>query len=252
MRRIVLFTIALICCSAITWAQKQTQSPTQTAISFYRALKDHRYIEGFHYSVYRTAIEGLSAAEMRELEPDFARTFTAIPEQVEGKGEKITGDKAMVTLKFAGIDEPQQIDLIRVSGEWLVGDADMLALVKQQGRAYFFNARMSVNEGEVAEMMLRVIGAELIYARKFAGRYAALADLIRLGGVPKDLENGEASGYRFTLTVSADQMSFFATAVPVAYGKTGQLSFYADIRGVRAEDLKGRAASANSPSYQPK
>jgi hypothetical protein len=111
---------------------------------------------------------------------------------------------------------------------------------------------MSVNEGEAAEMMLRMIGAELIYARKFEGRNAALPELIRLGGVPKDLEGGEASGYRFTLTVSADQKSFFATAVPVDYGKTGKLSFYADIRGVRAEDLKGRPATANSPSYQPK
>ena len=252
MRRIALLTIALICCSTIAFAQKQTQSPTQTAITFYRALKERRYIEGFHHSVYRSAIEGLTAAEMQELEPEFARTFTAIPAQVEGKGEQISGDTATVTLKFAGIDEPQQVGLIRVSGEWLVGDAEMLAAVKQQGRAYFFNARMSVNEGEAAEMMLRMIGAELIYARKFEGRNAALPELIRLGGVPKDLEGGEASGYRFTLTVSADQKTFFATAVPVGYGKTGKLSFYADIRGVRAEDLKGRAATANSPSYQPK
>lgn len=252
MKRIAFFAIALIGCSAVTFAQKQTPSPTQTAINFYRALKERRYLEGFHRSVYRGAIEGLSAAEMRELEPDFARTFAAIPEQVEAQGEQINGNTAMVTLKFAGLDEPQQVGLIRVSGEWLVGDAEMLAMVKQQGRAYFFNTRMIVNENEAAEMMLRVIGAELIYGRKFAGRNAPLAELIRLGGVPKDLESGEASGYRFTLTVSADQSSFFATAVPVAYGKTGRVSFYADIRGVRAEDLKGRAASANSPTYQPK
>jgi len=40
------------------------------------------------------------------------------------------------------------------------------------------------------------------------------------------------------LTVSADQKTFFATALPVTYGKTGKVSFYADVHGLHGEDLK--------------
>jgi hypothetical protein len=54
------------------------------------------------------------------------------------------------------------------------------------------------------------------------------------------------------LIVSRDGMSFVAAAVPTSYGKTGKISFYGDINGVRGEDLKGQAATASSPIYQPK
>ncbi|HKP87953.1 MAG TPA: hypothetical protein VJZ26_17755, partial [Blastocatellia bacterium] len=98
----------------------------------------------------------------------------------------------------------------------------------------------------------RMIDAELIYSKRFNGKNASMQELIRLGGVPKDLEGGESGGYRFTLTLSGDQTAFFATASPVVYGKTGRLSFYADISAIRAEDLKGQPASEKSPVYKSK
>jgi len=61
------------------------------------------------------------------------------------------------------------------------GDAGACEL---QGRAFFLNAEMLVNEGEAYEMLQRIIGAEIIYSRKFGGKNASLQDLIRLGGVP--------------------------------------------------------------------
>jgi hypothetical protein len=173
----------------------QSQTPTQTALDFYRGLKAKRFVEGFRHSVYRKAVEGLTAEELNDLEPDFTRTFSAIPDKIESKDEKITGDTAIVVLKFEGIDEPQQVTLIRSGGEWLVGDKDTLEVVNQQGRSFFFNARIAVNEAEAYEMLQRIIGAEFIYAKKFDGRNATLEELIKLGGVPKDLENG-ASGCR--------------------------------------------------------
>jgi hypothetical protein len=238
--------------AATTAAQKKTSSPSDTVISFYRELKAKRYVEGFRHSVYRNAVEGLTPAELQDLEPDFARTFAAIPDKIEPSAEQISGSTAAVSLKFGGAEEPQKVALIRVGGEWLVGDKETLALVNSQGRAFFFNARMLVNEGEAYEMLQRIIGAEIIYSRKFEGKNASLQELIRLGGVPKDIEDGEASGYRFTLTVSADEKSFFATALPRAYGKTGKVSFYGDINGVHGEDLKGQPATTRSPIYQPK
>ncbi len=248
---IILLAIALIVTAAHA-AENKAASPTNTVIAFYRALKEKHYVEGFRHSVYRAAVEELSAEELRDLEPDFARTFSAIPEKIETRGEQITGDTAIVFLKLEGLEQLQQVALIRVNGQWLVGDQDSLGLVRAQGRQFFFNTRIIVNEGEAHEMMLRIIGAEVIYSRKFEGRNTTLEELIRLGGLPKDLEGRETGGYRFVLTLSADQKTFSATATPVAYGKTGKLSFYADINGVRAADLKGSAATAQSPVYQPR
>lgn len=252
MKRSTICIIVMILFAAPAPAQKKSGSPTDAVISFYRALKEKRYVEGFRHSVYRGAVEGLTPEGLQDLEPDFARTFAAIPDKIEPSGEQISGETATVSLKFGGSEEPQQVVLVRVSNEWLVGDKETLALVNSQGRAFFFNARMLVNEGEAYEMMQRIIGAEMIYSRKFGGKHASLQELIRLGGVPKDIEEGQASGYQFALIVSADEKSFFATALPTSYGKTGRVSFYGDISGVRGEDLKGQPASARSPVYQAK
>lgn len=252
MRKTVISILTLSLFVAPAFAQKKGGSPTEAVINFYRALKEKRYVEGFKHSVYRGAVEGLTPAELLDLEPDFSRTFSAIPDKIEPSGEKVSGQTAIISLKFGGAEEPQLVALVKVGSEWLVGDQETLALVNSQGRAFFFNARMAVNEGEAYEMLQRVIGAEMIYSRKFEGKYASLTELIRLGGVPKDIEDGEASGYRFTLIVSVDERSFYATAVPTSYNKTGKVSFYCDMTGVRGEDLKGQFATAKSPIYQPK
>jgi hypothetical protein len=252
MKRILISFSTLLLLVAAAPAQKNSNSPTDTVITFYRALKEKRYVEGFRHSVYRSAVEGLTPAELQDLEPDFARTFSAIPDKIEPSGENTTGETATVSLKFGGAEEPQQVALVRVGSEWLVGDRETLAVVNSQGRAFFFSARMLVNEGEAYEMLQRIIGAETIYSRKFEGKNAPLQELIRLGGVPEDIEDGESGGYRFALTLSADEKSFFVTASPTAYGKTGKISFYADVSGVRGEDLKGQLATVRSPIYQPK
>jgi hypothetical protein len=251
MKRITIIILALSTFVAQTSAQKQT-SPSDTVINFYQALKQKHYIEGFSHSIYRKAVEGLTPSELQDLEPDFAQTFSAIPDKIEPRGEQITGDTAVVFLKFEGMDAPQQVALIRINGEWLVGDKESFTEVNAQGRSFFFNTRIRVNEDEAFELLSRMIDAELIYSKKFQGKNATLQELIRLSGVPKDLESGESGGYRFTLTVSGDEKSFSAAASPIAYGKTGRLSFYADIDGVRAEDLKGQPASQKSPIYRAK
>lgn len=251
-QRFIIISIIAALFSSVAFSQKKSGTPTDAALSFYRALKEKRYVEGFKHSVYRNAVEGLTATELQDLEPDFARTFSTIPEKIEAHGEMITGQTATVSLKFAGAEDIQQVVLVRAGSEWLVGDQETLALVNAQGRAFFFNARILVNESEAYEMLQRIIGAELIYSRRFEGRNIPLAELIRLNAVPKDIEDGEANGYRFSVTVSADQKSFFVTATPTTYGKSGKVSFYADINGVRGDDLKGQQATAQSPIYRPK
>lgn len=252
MKQIAIIILTTMALGGVASAQKQPPTPSDAVINFYRALKEKRYVEGFRHSIYWAAVEGLTPAELHELEPDFAATFSAIPDKIEPRGEQITGDTAVVFLKFDGIDAPQQVALVRVNGEWLVGDMDSFNEVKAQGRSFFFNTRILVNQDEAFDTLSRMLDAELIYSKKFQGKNASMAELVRLGGVPKELEGGESGGYRFTLTVSDDRTAFFATACPVAYGKTGRLSFYADGHGIRAEDLKGQPASAQSPAYQAK
>jgi hypothetical protein len=242
--------LALSSASGSVLGGQKALSPTETAIGFYTALREKRYTDGFGLSVYRDAIQGLPPEDLKQLEPDFARTFSGIPAKIEPAGEHIDGDAATVSLKFEGISEPQTVALVRFRGRWLVGDTEALHLVQSQGKEFFFNARMLVNEGEAAEMLSRIVGAETIYYGQKEGVYAALRDLIKLGGVPKDLEGGVASGYKIAVVVGSDQKSFIATAEPVQYGRTGKLSFYADGETLRAEDLKGKPATANSPPYK--
>jgi len=252
MKRLILLTLSVLIPIATTPAQKKPGSPTDVVVSFYRELREKHYVEGFRHSVYRGAVEGLTVVELQDLEPDFARTFSAIPDKIEPGNQEVSGETATVSLKFEGVEEVQKVSLVRVGNEWLVGDKETLGLVNSQGRSFFFNARMLVNEGEAYEMLQRIIGAEVIYSRKFEGRNASLQELIRLGGIPKDIEDGEASGYRFSLVLSADEKSFFATAVPTSYGKTGKISFYGDLSGVRGEDLRGQQATVKSKVYLPK
>lgn len=245
-------TIAIIAVAvAHSAAQQPGTSPTQTVINFYRALKQKHYVEGFHHSVYRAAVDGLSANELKDLEPDFAKTFAAIPDKIEPQDEQISGDSAVVKLTFEGMNSPQEVALIRVGGEWLVGDQEALTLVRAQGRSFFFNTRILVNETEAVEMLQRVIGAEIIYSQKFEGNCASLQELVKLGGVPKDIDD-QSGAYKFNFSLAADKKSFSATATPSAYGRSGRTSFYADLTGIRADDLKGRPASASSPVYVPR
>jgi hypothetical protein len=242
--------IVAVAASLATPLSAQSNTPSQTALEFYRALKAKKYLEGFRVSVYRKAVEGLTPDELKDLEPDFSRTFSEIPDKIEVKDEKIDGDSALVSLKFEGTENLQPVGLIRSGGEWLVGDKETLELVKQQGKAFFFNTRITVNEAEAYEMLQRMVGAEYLYAKKFQGRNATLEELIKLGGVPKDLEDGTTSGYRFTLELRPDKSAFYARATPVAYGKTGRVSLYADVNGIRGADLKGKPAGPETPSFK--
>jgi hypothetical protein len=56
----------------------------------------------------------------------------------------------------------------------------------------------------------------------------------------------ENFGYRFELTVSGDK--FEASAVPLEYGKSGNLSFFIDnTRVLRGGDRSGASATTSDP-----
>jgi hypothetical protein len=69
-----------------------------------------------------------------------------------------------------------------------------------------------------------------------------LEQLIEAESVSKEMIAN--SGYRFELTVSADK--FEVTAVPLEYGKSGNLSFFIDQTFVlRGADRNGAAATVS-------
>ncbi|HEX4949935.1 MAG TPA: hypothetical protein VFZ34_24930 [Blastocatellia bacterium] len=224
-------------------------SPSLVVKSFYELLRAKRYADGFRLSVYAVAVEGLSADELRELEPDFERIAAALPAEVEIRGEEVSDDKATVFVKLPKEAQPQEVPLIKEGGRWIIGDRETQKLLNKQGREYFFNERMRVSEAEVNEWLQEILGAELIYF-KAKQRYTSLDELIQLGGVSKELADHTASGYRFTTVASADGQSFVATAIPLIYGRTGKLSFYADQTNlIRAVDKAGKPATASAAPY---
>lgn len=248
---ILILVLCLVAVGAVPAQDSKAASPSFVVKRFYELLHAKRYAEGFNLSIYRLALEGLSADDLRDLAPEFERLATSLPETVDIRGEQISDDKATVFIKLPNEAQSQEVALMKLDGQWVIGDRDTHKELKQQGRNYFFNERIRVSEVEANEWLQEILGAELIYFQA-KQRYAPLDELIKLGGVSKQLADGIISGYRFAVQVEAKGQSFAVTAVPVTYGKTGKLSFYADQTNlVRAEDKAGQPATVAAQAYLP-
>lgn len=214
---------------------------------FYRLMREKKYREAFGISIYRPAIEGLSAQEYDDLKGDFDKMAVAvsekIPDKVDITGEQISGDVATVFVKVVDADGKEKVEpasLIKIDNSWLVGDKENLELVKKAGKKFFFEARINAHHDDVQEMMTRITLAQVVYSQNHNGQFANTAELITAGLIPKDLEGTESTGYRFQVVRAADGKSWYATAEPAQYGRTGRLSFYLDASGVRSGDAGGK------------
>jgi hypothetical protein len=239
--------IAMLTGSASILAQAPQRSPTETMREFYRMMREKKYREAFNISIYRQAIEGLSTQEYDDLKPDFDRMAIAvsekIPEKVDITGEQISGDAATVFVKVVDADGKEKIEpapLIKINNIWVVGDKDNLELVRKDGKKFFFEARINAHHSDVQEMMTRILVGQVSYAQGHNGQFGNMAELIAGGHIPKDIEGPETTGYRFQVVRSADGKSWYATAEPAEYGRTGRLSFYLDASGVRSGDTGGK------------
>jgi hypothetical protein len=214
---------------------------------FYRMMLEKKFREAFEMSIYRPAIEDLSAPQFEELRPDFEKMAIAvserIPEKVDITGEQISGDAATVFVKVLDADGKEKIEpasLIKLDNSWIVGDRENLELVKKAGKRFFFEARISAHHGDVQDMMTRISLAQVVYSQGHNGQFGNTAELIAAGLVPKDIEGIDSTGYRFQIVRAADAKSWYATAEPAQYGRTGRLSFYLDASGVRSGDVTGK------------
>jgi len=210
-------------------------------------MRERKFREAFGISIYRDAIDGLSTQEFEELRPDFERMAIAvsegIPEKVDITGEQISGDTATVFVKVLGADGKEKVEpasLIKVGNTWIVGDKENLELVKKEGKKFFFEARINAHHSDVQDMLTRISLAQAVYSQGHNGQFGNTAELITAGLIPKDLEGTESTGYRFQINRSADGKTWYATAEPAQYGRTGRLSFYVNPSGVRSGDAGGK------------
>ena len=238
---ITLFTI-----SAVAPAQAP-RTPTETVREFYKMMREKKFREAFGMSIYRPALEGLSAQEFDDLRPDFERVAIAItekiPEKTEVTGEQISGDMATVFVKVLDVDGKEKIEpatLIKINNVWIVGDKENLAQVQKEGKKFFFEARIHAHHNDVQDMLTRIMLAQVAYSQGHDGKFGNIAELIAAGYIPKDIEGTESTGYRFQVIRTADGKTWYATAEPVQHGRTGRLSFYLDASGVRSGDVGGK------------
>jgi hypothetical protein len=228
-------------------AQNTPRTPTETMRLFYQMMREKKFREAFALSIYRSALEGLSSQEYEELRPDFEKMAVAvsekIPPQIDVSGEQISGDAATVFVKVLDADGKEKVEpagLIKIDNNWIVGSKEDLELVKKAGKNFFFEARINAHHSDVQDMMTRVSLAEVLYSQNHNGQFGSAAELIAAGLIPKDLEGTESTGYRFRINRATDGKSWYATAEPAQYGRTGRLSFYLDASGVRSSDVGGK------------
>jgi len=239
--------IAITTGGAAPFAQTPPRTPTETMRDFYRMMREKKYREAFGISIYREAIEGLSSQEYEDLKPDFDKMAAAvsekIPEKVDITGEQISGDAATVFVKVIDTDGKERVEpasLIKVDNIWIVGDRENLDLVRKEGKKFFFEARINAHHSDVQDLFTRISLAQVVYAQGHNGLFGNMAELISGGLVPKDIEGPETTGYRFQVIRGADGKSWYATAEPAQYARTGRLSFYVDASGVRSSDTRGK------------
>src|ERR1044072_7165231 len=239
----LLFTV-LLCLSVFA---QTARTPTETMREFYRMMREKKYREAFGMSIYRQAIEGLSAQEYDDLKPDFDKMAVAvserIPDKVDITGEQISGETATVFVKVVEADGKERIEpaaLIKVDNGWIVGDRENLELVRKEGKKFFFEARINAHHSDVPDMLTRISLAQVVYAQGHSGSFGSMAELIAGGLIPKDIEGPETTGYRFQVVRAADGKSWYATAEPAQYGRTGRLSFFLDASGVNSGDVGGK------------
>ncbi|HEX8368109.1 MAG TPA: hypothetical protein VF604_06180 [Pyrinomonadaceae bacterium] len=232
--------------------QVKPNSPADAVRVFYKNLRERRFREAMLMTNVRPAIEGLTDAEMQDLSADFEPIARQVPADIQINGEIVTGNSASVTVKIpndeTGVLEDKALNLRRENDAWIILTADEKAeaLVKKEGKNYFFNIRVEIHHVEAQLMLERIAKAQTVYALRNPNAFADMQTLIEQGLLAGDAQSAESTGYRYTISLSSDKKKYFATAEPAVYGKTGKLSFLVEVEGAnkearfKSQDKKGQ------------
>src|SRR3954471_1227314 len=93
--------VIILLLAAAAAAQGQApKSPSDVVREFYKAMREHRFKDAWSMSIYKPAVEGLSAEAMEDLRPFFESQAAGVPEQIQIDGEKINGASAQVFVRL--------------------------------------------------------------------------------------------------------------------------------------------------------
>ncbi|MBA3784219.1 MAG: hypothetical protein H0X15_01560 [Acidobacteria bacterium] len=228
-------------------------SPADTVRVFYKNLREKRFREAMFLTNLRPAIEGLTDAELKDLQIDFEPIARQVPAEIEINGEIVSGDAATVTAKLPDNEtdkiELQQIKLRKENNYWVILTVDAAAekLVRKEGKNYFFALRIETHHTEARVMLGRISKAEMVYALQNKGFYADIPTLIEKGFLPADALSSDSTGYNYLVSLSQDGKNYSAAATPAVYGKTGKLSFQFQFDGKNNPRLTERDTGGNLP-----
>lgn len=225
------------------------RTPSDTVREFYRSMRERRFRDAFLLTNYKTAIEDLTTDEMEYLRPGFEEKAGQIPVAVEITGEQISGNSATVFVKIpVNASTPQTtsepVNLINSGGAWIIvfgTEADQAA-VKKAGRRFFLDALITEHEGDVEDLLKRLVVLEGIYSQQHNGAYGDFPALIAAGMLSNDAIDPKLSGYNFHITVAKNGKTYIASAEPTQHGRTGKLSFWMDQTGlIKSADNGGKS-----------
>jgi hypothetical protein len=223
----------------------QTQhSPSDVVREFYKAMRERRFKDAWSMTIYKPAVEGLTADELEDLRPFFETQAAPVPAQIQIDTERISGNTAQVFVQLPPSDASPQItskpvDLINVGGVWVIGTEAEQANVRKAGNRYFLDAMIDINQDNMADVLKRLIGMEAAFAQAHGGAFGEVKALVADGLMSDDMFDPKISGYNFHLTVNGK--TFIATAEPTRYGRTGKLSFWMDQTGaIKSADNGGK------------
>src|ERR1051325_3596963 len=80
--RIITCLLAIVVLLGSTSFAQAPRTPTETMREFYRMMREKKYREAFGISIYRAAIEGLSAQEYAVLTAAFDKLAVAVSEKI--------------------------------------------------------------------------------------------------------------------------------------------------------------------------
>jgi hypothetical protein len=229
----------------------EPNSPADTVRAFYKNLHDGKFRDAIFLTNLRPALEGLTDAELKDLQVDFEALAQEVPAEIQINGEIISGDKATVTANLP--DEKtkkmktQEIKLKRENDVWIVKivEAGAEEQIKKEGKNYFFTLRIETHQEEAKDMMERIARAEMVHAIQNQGAYADIQTLVSASLLPAELLKENVAGYSYKISLSVDKKNYSATAEPFVYGKSGKLSFLAEVsggsdKGIKSADNGGR------------
>lgn len=210
--------------------QIRAGSPADTIRIFYKNLREKHFREAMMMTNLRPAVENLSDAEMQDLNQDFEPLAAQVPADLEINGEIVANNTATVTAKLPdenGTLALKEHQLRRENNQWVIVTADEKeeATAKKEGKNYFFVLRIETHHGEVQSAMQEIARKQMAYALQNGGAFGDLPTLIAKNFLSPDMQNVGSTGYRFNIVPSADKKTYYATAEPVVYGKTGKLSY---------------------------